>query len=144
MSNSSKKSWKVPKIHLSEYCARIDTLKLTNHKERARPNILNYSRYTAESQELRSNKMIEILWKLKMAQREVWRHFCFNLLLICTRGWAGMSKIWENMRNSKMVICRQSTRPDQLPKIEYWFFLNVHFMSLALYISFHKITPPEN
>ena len=130
MSNSSKKSWKVPKIHLSEYCARIDTLKLTNHKERARPNILNYSRYTAESQELRSNNLIEILWNLKMAQREVWRHFCFNLLLIYTRGWADMSKFGKSMRGLKMVICRQSiTRP----ATQNWIviFLNVHFMSSA-------------
>ena len=144
MSNLSKKSWKVPKIHLSEYCARIDTLKLTNHKERARPNILNYSRYTAESQELRSNKMIEILWKLKMAQREVWRHFCFNLLLICTRGWAGMSKVWEKYEEFKNghLLAVDTTRP----ATQNWILilLNVHFMSLALYISFHKITPPEN
>ena len=102
-------------------CARIDTLKLTNHKERARPNILNFSRYTAESQELRSNKMIEILWKLKTAQREVWRHFCFNLLLICImHPWKGgyiksLGKVWGIQKWS----FAGSWSPDQLPKIEY-------------------------
>ena len=149
MSNSRKKYWKVPKIHLSEYCARIDTLKLTNHKERARPNILNYSRYTAESQELRSNNLIEILWNLKMAQREVWIHFCFNLLLIYTRGWADMSKVWKKYEEFKNGHLQAVDHLTSYPKLNmYWFFkmfISWVWRAMALYyISFHKIMPTEN
>ena len=128
-------------IHLSEYCARIDTLKLTNHKERARPNILNYSRYTAESQELRSNKMIEILWNLKMAQREIWRHFCFNLLLICTRGWAGMSKVWEKYEKFKNSHLQAVDTTQPASQIWILIFLDVHFMPWHYIFQFIKLRP---
>ena len=112
-------------IHLSEYCARIDTLKLTNHKERARPNILNYSRYTAESQELRSNKMIEILWNLKRAQREIWRQFCFNLLLICTCAGGCVKSLGKVWGIQKWSFAGSRPDPTSYPK------LNIDFLKLG-------------